>query len=542
MTEGRRILWLILIMMSAVTVSTAVAITVLYRTAFEQERTHLVQTAEDQAHIMDAVARFDQRHNDGQPGASETATLSQIENAFEHYPNDGQIGEIAVAQRQRDQIAYLVTHGRMAGDQIVQIPFNSKLAEPMRRALSGDSGSMIGLDYRGVEVLAAYHPVPLLNAGVVAKVHLAELRAPYLRGAAMVIGLALVLVTLGTVLFLRLTGPMVRHLTETEQRYQRIFRGAPVPIWELDIAGVSDALHDLRRSGVTDLKRHLASHPEALRHLVGKVRVKEANEAALDLFGARSGRQFMAWFERTFVPATLDLAAIKLRALWEGREALLNHTLAVKTLDGRDLTVILSMMVPSAADGYHSVPVSALDVTPNLKLRRREDELALILASTGEGIFGMDTGGKCTFVNRAALRILGYRDGQELLGRDMHAQIHHSCRDGSPLPPADCPILRACGQNTAVRREDEALWRADGTSFPADLSSYPMLRDGAVVGAVVTFTDITERKARDAQLVQSQKLEVVGQLTGAIAHDFNNLLAIILTNLHVLQTSRNRIF
>ena len=61
-----------------------------------------------------------------------------------------------------------------------------------------------------------------------------------------------------------------------------------------------------------------------------------------------------------------------------------------------------------------------------------------------------------------------------------------------------------------------------------------MLRDGAVVGTVVTFTDITERKARDAQLVQSQKMEVVGQLTGAIAHDFNNLLAIILTNLHVL--------
>ena len=102
-----------------------------------------------------------------------------------------------------------------------------------------------------------------------------------------------------------------------------------------------------------------------LRQLVGKVRIKEANAAALELFGARSGRQFIAWFERTFVPATLDLSADKLQALWEGREALLNHTVAVKTLDGRDLTVILSMMVPSASanDAYRSVPVSALDVT-----------------------------------------------------------------------------------------------------------------------------------------------------------------------------------
>jgi PAS domain S-box-containing protein len=533
-TEGRRILWLILIMMAAVTVSTAVAITVLYRTAFERERTHLIQTAEDQAYLMDAVARFDQPHVHGESSASETATLSQIEAAFRHYPSASESAEIAVAQRLGDRIVYLVTHGRVTADHVEPIPFDSELAEPMRRALAGHSGSMIGLDYRGVRVLAGYHPVSRLNAGVVAKMDLAQLRAPFLRGAGMVIGLASVLVILGTVLFLRLTNPMVRHLTETEQRYQRIFQGAPVPIWELDISGVSAALHDLRASGVADLKRHLSDHPEAVRHLVGKVRIKEANAAALELFGAHSDRQFIAWFAASFVPATLDLAAEKLQALWEGREALLNHTVAVTTLDGRDLTVVLSMLVPSAHNGYRSVPVSALDVTSNLKLRRREDELALILASAGEGIFGMDKSGTCTFVNRAALQILGYRDEKDLLGSDMHALIHHSCRDGTPIRPADCPILQACCRSTAVRLEDETLWRADGTSFPAAYSSYPMLRDGVVVGTVVTFVDITERKRREAELVHAQKLEVVGQLTGSIAHDFNNLLTIILTNLHVL--------
>ena len=515
-------------------VSTAVAITVHYRTAFEQERAHLIQTAEDQAHIMDAVARFDQTHTVGELGASEAATISQIRTAFSHYPVGGAIAEITVAQRRGDRIVYLVTHGHMAVDRVEPIPFDSKLAEPMRRALSGESGSMIGLDYRGVQVLAAYHPVSLLNAGVVAKMDLAQLRLPFLRGAGMVIGLALVLVSLGTWLFMRLTNPMVQQLTETERRYQRIFRSAPVPIWEVDIAGVSAALHDLRLSGVADLKRYLSDHPEALRHLVGKVRIKEANAAALELFGAHSHRQFIAWFATSFVPAILDLAADKLQAMWEGHEALLNHTVAVKTLDGRDLTVVLSMLVPSSNTGYHSVPVSALDVTPNLKLRRREEELALILASAGEGIFGMDKSGTCTFVNRAALQMLGYRDEKDLLGGDMHALIHHSCPDGTPIRPADCPILQACCQSTTVRLENEALWRADGTSFPADYSSYPMLRDGVVVGTVVTFVDITERKRREAELVHAHKLEVVGQLTGSIAHDFNNLLAIILTNLHVL--------
>ncbi len=98
-SENKRILWLIVVMMAAVTISTAVAIGVLYWTAFDQERSHLVQTAEDQAHLMDAVARFDQLHGDGESGSPEAATLSQITTAFEHYPSNGQIAEITVAQR-----------------------------------------------------------------------------------------------------------------------------------------------------------------------------------------------------------------------------------------------------------------------------------------------------------------------------------------------------------------------------------------------------------------------------------------------------------
>ena len=535
MTDSKRIVWLILVMMAAVTVSTAVAIIALYETAFEQERSHLLQNVDDQTHLMEAVALLHKDHHGGAGHVPEVGTLAAIHDAFEHYPSDGHIAEITVAQQKGDKIVYLVTHGRVIDLHIEPIPFASQLAEPMRRALTGHSGSMIGLDYRGVKVLAAYQPVAILNVGVVAKMDLAAIRAPFLRGATMVIGLALLLVSVGTLLFVRVTNPMVKHLTETEQRYHRIFSGAPVPIWEQDLSSVRDTLQDLRRSGVKELQPYLADHPEVVRALVGKIRIKEANAAALRLFGAHSGRQFIAWCEGICAPATLNFSVEKLQAVWGGREALLNRTVTVTALDGRDLTVQLSIVIPSAGHGYHSVPVSALDVTADVNLRRREEELALILASTGEGIFGMDTAGRCSFVNRAALRILGYPDERALLGRDIHSLIHHTCRDGTPIPPEDCPILRARSQNTAVRLENEALWSADGTSFPADYNSYPMLRDGAIVGTVVTFNDITERKARDAQLVQSQKMDVVGQLTGTIAHDFNNLLTIILTNLHVLE-------
>lgn len=533
MSDNKRIVWLIVIMMTAVSLSTAVAIRVLYKTAFELERKHLIQNVDDQAHLMEAVARFDRLHQDD-PGSSEAATLSQIENAYDHYPSYGQLAEIAVARREGDRIVYQVTHGRVDPQPVVSIPFSSPLGEPMRLALSGHSGDMIGLDYRGTKVLAAYAPVPVLNAGVVAKIDLAAIRAPFLRAAALVIGLALVLVTVGAVLFVRLTNPIVKHLTETEQRYQRIFSGAPVPIWEEDFSGVIDALQGLRDSGVTDLRRHLVEHPGALRHLVGGIRIKEANAAALRLFGARSVRQFIAWFEGIFVPTTLELSADMLQALWDGREVLLNPTVTVRTQAGRDLTIQLSMVTPSSNDGYRSVPVSALDVTADVNLRRREEELDLIMSSTGEGIFGLDPGGRCTFANRAALEMLGYRDASDVLGRDMHALIHHTCRNGAPLPAERCPIHRACRDDIVVRLDDELLWRADGASFPAEYRSYPMLRDGTVVGTVVTFTNIAERKEKEAQLLQVQKMETVGRLTGGIAHDFNNLLAIILSNLRFL--------
>jgi len=192
------------------------------------------------------------------------------------------------------------------------------------------------------------------------------------------------------------------------------------------------------------------------------------------------------------------------------------------------------MPIPDTPEGFSCVSVSFLDVTADLLLRRREDELELILASTGEGIFGMDPQGRCTFANRSAVQLLGYGDQKELLGREMHALLHPPLPDGAPRRPKDCPIYRACSGESSVVLDDVVLWRADLSCFPAEYRSYPMVRDGEVLGTVVTFADITERKEREAQLVHTQKLEVLGQLTGSIAHDFNNLLTVILGNLQFL--------
>ena len=123
----------------------------------------------------------------------------------------------------------------------------------------------------------------------------------------------------------------------------------------------------------------------------------------------------------------------------------------------------------------------------------------MVLKSAGEGIFGLDLDGNATFVNPAAARITGW-EAEELVGRPQHDVLHHTKPDGSPYPREECPIHAALEDGTTHSRDDEVFWRKDGTSFPVEYMSSPIRKDGEVVGAVVTFKDITDRKALEQQL------------------------------------------
>jgi len=137
-------------------------------------------------------------------------------------------------------------------------------------------------------------------------------------------------------------------------------------------------------------------------------------------------------------------------------------------------------------------------------VRESEERLRLLLNSTGEGIFGIDLQGNCTFANLACAKLLGYDDPRQLHGKDLHALVHHSYQDGTPYLAANCRMHRAFRQRKSVEVVDEVFWRKDGSSFPASYSSFPMGRDGKVVGAVVAFTDITEQMRAAAERDQVQ--------------------------------------
>jgi PAS domain S-box-containing protein len=135
-----------------------------------------------------------------------------------------------------------------------------------------------------------------------------------------------------------------------------------------------------------------------------------------------------------------------------------------------------------------------------------QHQLGLLLESTGEGIFGIDLGGHCMFINRAGAGMLGYEPA-EVLGRNMHELTHHSHADGSPYPDSDCPIFNAFRQGLPCRIDTEVFWRRERTAFPVEYSSHPILDGAQVRGAVITFIDITERK-RAADALRAAKAEL----------------------------------
>ena len=133
-----------------------------------------------------------------------------------------------------------------------------------------------------------------------------------------------------------------------------------------------------------------------------------------------------------------------------------------------------------------------------------EKENQLILKAAGDGIYGVNAEGVTTFVNPAASKMLGF-NSEELVGKNMHALVHHSHADGSHYDHHECPIYAAFRDGIIHRVEDEIFWRKDGTAIAVEYTSTPILDDGKPVGAVITFRDISQRKKAEAELRQALK-------------------------------------
>ncbi len=249
----KRSFYLLLIIMSVVALVTMLVTNViLYQIAFQEKSQSLVQTAQSQARLIEAMARYNRRTNRvdwelpvGERGPtsllSERAaadTISQLKDAHNHYAGFGQTGEFVIAGIEAENIVFLLRHRHEVDSEPESIPLYSEESEPMRRALFAQSGVMVGKDYRGVEVLAAYEPVDVLNFGIVAKLDMAEIREPFIRATIYTSLVSFIVILFASVLFRRITNPIVETIRNSEKQYRSLVEEINEWVWSVDENGV----------------------------------------------------------------------------------------------------------------------------------------------------------------------------------------------------------------------------------------------------------------------------------------------------------------
>jgi PAS domain S-box-containing protein len=266
----------------------------------------------------------------------------------------------------------------------------------------------------------------------------------------------------------------------------------------------------------------LAEERRLLRNLIDSfpdhIYVKDAesrflmvNKVTARFFGKENPEEVVGKSDFDFFPHGLAMQfRTEEQAVFRSAESLVNREAAVTDSKGRARWVLTTKV--QLRDNHGRV-VALLGVNRDItEIKEAEMErtrlagnLRLMLESTAVGFFGMDRAGRCTFVNKAGARMLGY-EPMELEGKNIHQTIHHKRSDNTPYPTEECPMTKAIRTGEGADVDTEVLWRRDGTAFPAEYTAFPVKESGEIQGAVVTFLDTTQRRAAEMALDSERNL------------------------------------
>jgi diguanylate cyclase (GGDEF)-like protein/PAS domain S-box-containing protein len=403
LNNRKQLVLVLALMVGAAVIATTVMAVAFYRQTIEEQRWWLANLLKEEASLISAVARFDLEHSQqDHPEGALGATLSQIAEAYESTGKFGLSGEIVLARQRNGEIEFLLGNGQQIDSRFSDLTMLADAAEPMRRALAGEAGTTIALDYRNVTVLAAYQPLPELNMGIVAKIDLSEIRATLIRDT--VIGGigALLIISLGALLARRLSAPMINQLQSVVDNLNEAQNTAGLGSWYWDIRtgkeGWSDEQFRIFGYQPNEIAPAYKTFIQAI-HPEDRENVEEAIALAL----------------KDHEPYQLVF-----RILRPNGELRFIEAQGVVHRDARGKPISMSGTV--------------LDITERKRLERvlaRERERAEEFLRISQAmIVGLDVDGRVTLLNPHACDVLGYGKN-ELLGRNwFETVVADEFRDG----------------------------------------------------------------------------------------------------------------
>jgi PAS domain S-box-containing protein len=258
--------------------------------------------------------------------------------------------------------------------------------------------------------------------------------------------------------------------------------------------------------------------------------IRSCNEEAERVFGYEAG-ELLDCNVDTLVPESFRPGHFEKRDSFFAKPSRKHMTdgreLEGQRKDGRIISLEIGLAPLELPEGL-MVAAAIHDVSARKEaehaLAESEERSRLLLESTQDGIFGVDSDGDVTFINDAAAQMLGF-DRAEMLGQKIHTLVHHAYEDGSNYPREQCPMFKAYTDGTVSTIDDEVLWRKDGTQFYAEYTAVPIRQHDTIIGAVVVFRDISERRIAQTRLEtlssavnQSPNSVVITDITGSIQY------------------------
>jgi PAS domain S-box-containing protein len=451
---------------------TGLAIAILYHAALVGQRDRLSDTVNNQVRLIESLADIEKRAGKANPDSILAGALRVLRVSEARML--GKTGEIAYGRRTGDTIEFLASRRYEGLVSQGPILFDSMVAQPMHRALSGETGAMRGIDYRGARVLAAYQPVGRFKIGVVAKIDVSEIRLPFIRAGLIALAIAILFSMLGAILFLRITNPMVLGLLQSERKYRHLLDTLQEGVWALD--------REAKTSFVNPrMAAMLGYTPEEM-----------------------AGKSLFAFMDERGV----DLARLHLQRRSQGiRE---QHDFEFLTKNGERIYAALETGPLLDEDGrYAGALAGIIDITPRRRmeeaLRASEEKFRSVIEQTGDGIVLVDEKGVVVEWNHGAERITGLPRNSVLSTLVWDVQ-HRMATDSMRTPEAYerlktmvADFLRTQDASWMHRIWEKTIRLPDGRQRTIQAVVFPVrIERGSLTGAI--FRDVTDNKEAEGRL------------------------------------------